>query len=53
VAPGHKVACHFPVATVPDGVIKQQHDQLLATILGAPTPPVGPESGAVGASPRP
>jgi peptide/nickel transport system ATP-binding protein len=43
VAPGHKVACHFPVAVVPSSVVTEHQAHELAPVDGVPLPPVVPD----------
>jgi peptide/nickel transport system ATP-binding protein len=43
VAPGHKVACHFPVVTVPASVVTEHQAHELAPVDGVPLPPVAPD----------
>ncbi len=43
VAPGHKVACHFPIATVPKSVVTEHQAHELAPVEGVPVPPAGPD----------
>ncbi len=43
VAPGHKVACHFPVATVPKSVVTEHQAHELTPVNGVPLPPAAPD----------